>query len=79
MLEVLTVTPRCVVPSLAHGELPAAIEVLRGVVAENRLAIGGGRFACVGVYAKVPGPGTIQMGDFVSVEPTAMPGTSNGT
>lgn len=40
VLEVLTVTPRCAVPSLAHGELPAAIEVLRGVVAENRLAIG---------------------------------------
>ena len=67
VLEVLTVTPRCAVPSLAHGELPADLGVLGGVVAENRIAVGDGRFACVGVYAKVLASGTISVGRSASI------------
>jgi hypothetical protein len=67
-LEVLTPTPRCAVPSAAHGALPASLDVLRGVVAANRLALPGGRFACVGVYARVVAGGSIAPGDPVAVE-----------
>lgn len=63
VLDVLTPTPRCAVPSLAHGTLPGDLGVLRGVVAANRIRLGGGNFACVGVYANVISPGKISLGD----------------
>ena len=62
VLEVLTVTPRCAVPSLAHGVLPADLDVLHRVVAANRITVGEGRFACVGVYAKVISGGSLRVG-----------------
>ena len=46
-VEVLTPTPRCAVPALAHGDQPADPDVLRTVVARNRIDIGRGWFACV--------------------------------
>ena len=62
VVEVLTVTPRCAVPALAHGELPADLGVLRRVVGSNRITVGGGRFACVGVYARVISGGVLHTG-----------------
>lgn len=63
VVEVLTPTPRCAVPALAHGELPADPDVLRTVVARNRIDIGRGLFACVGVYGRVLRPGHASVGD----------------
>jgi len=53
VIEVLTVTPRCAVRVLvqAHGDLAADENVLRGVAAGNRIAMGTGRFACVSLRA----------------------------
>ena len=62
VLEVITVTPRCAVPSLHHGAAPADPEVLRSVVARNRIPVGTGRFACAGVYARVITPGVLAEG-----------------
>lgn len=62
-LEVATATPRCAVPSLAHGDLPAELEVLRGVVAANRIPVGNGMFACVGVYGRPVVGGAVRTGD----------------
>lgn len=63
VVEVLTPTPRCAVPALAHGDLPADPDVLRTVVARNRIDIGRGHFACVGVYARVVTGGSVTVGD----------------
>ena len=63
VIEVVEHTPRCAVPALAHGDLAANPEVLRTVVAKNRLTIGGGRFGCVGVYARVARAGEVAVGD----------------
>jgi uncharacterized protein len=68
-LDVLTMTPRCAVPSLAHGELPAGLDILRTVVKANRQPLGVGRFACVGVYANVVRGGSIRTGDVVTGVP----------
>lgn len=67
VLEVLTATPRCAVPSLSHGELAADLDVLRGVVAANRITVGNGRFACVGVYAAVATDGSLRVGESAHV------------
>lgn len=62
VLEVINHTPRCAVPALAHGALPRRPDVLRTVVAENRIPVNGGRFACVGVYARVVRGGSLGVG-----------------
>lgn len=68
VLEVIEHTPRCAVPSLAQGDLPRSPEVLRTVVAKNRVSIDGRRFGCVGVYARVVQGGVIRAGDGGSLD-----------
>lgn len=67
VLDVITVTPRCAVPGLAHGDQPADSGVLRSIVAANRRTVGNGRFACLGVYASVVRSGEIRAGDEVTL------------
>ena len=67
VLNVITVSPRCAVPGLAHGDRPADVGVLRAVVAANRLTVGDGRFACVGAYAAVIRGGEVRVGDEVAL------------
>ncbi|WAL74349.1 MOSC domain-containing protein [Kitasatospora sp. YST-16] len=66
-LRIIARTPRCAVPTLAHGPLPADPEALRRPARHNRV-----RplpelppLPCLGVYAQVLTPGTVGPGDRV--------------
>ena len=66
VLRVTLPTPRCVIPGLDHGELPADRSVLRTLARDYRITIDGlGRAACFGVYADVLRPGRLQVGQLV--------------
>lgn len=61
--------PRCVMTTLAQGDLPNDSDILRAAVKHNRLPLtGGALFPCVGVYATVEAGGTLQVGDPVALD-----------
>ena len=66
-LRVIASTPRCAVPTLAHGALPRDTEALRTLARHNRVPVvpGGGLEPCAGIYAQVVRPGRIRPGDAV--------------
>ncbi|MFJ4669583.1 MOSC N-terminal beta barrel domain-containing protein [Kitasatospora purpeofusca] len=67
-LRVLAATPRCAVPTLAHGPgLPRSAAALRVLAERNRVVPLPGMSAlpCLGVYAKVLRPGRVRVGDRV--------------
>ncbi|MCU7822341.1 MOSC domain-containing protein [Kitasatospora sp. DSM 101779] len=68
-LEVLAATPRCAVPTLAHGALPRDPEALRAAARLNRVEPlpGMGPMPCAGVYARVLAGGSVRRGDAVSL------------
>jgi uncharacterized protein YcbX len=67
-LHVTMPDPRCVMTTLAQGDLPNDTEILRALVQHNRLQVGSaGRFPCAGVYAVVTAAGTLRTGDPVAV------------
>jgi uncharacterized protein YcbX len=67
-LRVLIPTPRCAVPTLAHGALPRRPEAVQTLLRENRIEVPGfGSLPCLGAYAQVIGPGGIQLGDHASL------------
>ncbi|MFG1949115.1 MOSC domain-containing protein [Nonomuraea sp. NPDC048826] len=71
VLGVIAPTPRCAVPTLAHGESPRDPEALRTVARHNRIdALGSGPQPCAGVYARVLRPGTVATGDPVRLRRT---------
>lgn len=60
--------PRCVMTTLAQGDLPRDNGALQTPARHNRLDIGGsGSFPCVGVYAVVGTAGAIRTGDRVTL------------
>ncbi|MEV4169530.1 MOSC domain-containing protein [Nonomuraea sp. NPDC049709] len=66
LLHVIVATPRCAVPTLAHGSLGRDADALRTVSRHNRVPV----FdlepqACAGVYARVVRPGLVRKGDQV--------------
>jgi len=64
--EVTSAAPRCVMTTLAQGDLPRDREILRTVSRENRQEFAGlGTWACLGVYATVVSPGDVRVGDEV--------------
>jgi uncharacterized protein YcbX len=65
VLRVIARTPRCAVPTLAHGELPRDAEALRVLARHNRVSPlpQTGPEPCAGVYAEVLRPGRISTGD----------------
>ncbi|MFI7638103.1 MOSC domain-containing protein [Nonomuraea sp. NPDC049400] len=66
VLEVIVATPRCAVPTLAHGPLRRDAEALRTVARHNRVQVFDmGPQPCAGVYARVLRPGRIKRGDQV--------------
>ena len=66
VLEVIAPTPRCVMTTLAQGDLPADRDILRTVATSNRLdVVGAGLYACLGVYASVVVEGKIRCGDTI--------------
>ena len=67
-LRAMGPTPRCVIPTLEHGELPRATQALRTPAAENRVdAFGMGLLPCAGTYLEVVSDGTMHVGDPVSL------------
>jgi uncharacterized protein YcbX len=68
-LEVTMPTVRCVMTTLAQGELPEDRNTLRTLARANRLNVPelGGVWACAGVYANVTHDGVIRRGDTVRV------------
>jgi MOSC domain-containing protein len=57
---------RCVMPTVAQGDLAEDRDILRTLVRHNRLSIpGAGLFPCAGVYATVESTGTVRAGDTV--------------
>jgi uncharacterized protein YcbX len=65
VLRVIARTPRCAIPTLAHGRLPRDTEALRVVARSNRVSPlpDAGPEPCAGVYAEVLRPGRISTGD----------------
>ena len=69
VLEALMPTPRCVVPTLAHGELPADPAIMRAVARDHRVPVLDiGPLTCVGIYLSVVEPGPVGRGDRVLVD-----------
>jgi len=67
-LSVVVPDSRCVMTTLAQDELPRDSDILRTLAQHNRIQVGTvGQLPCVGVYAVVEGPGTIQTGDEVGL------------
>lgn len=74
-LEIFLPTPRCAVPTLAHGQDPGNPQVLRALARGNRILVEGFSLqTCAGVYARVVSPGLVRAGDEIRVGPVA---TSN--
>ncbi len=69
VVRVIARTPRCALPTLAHGALPRDTEALRVLARHNRVAplAGLDPEPCAGVYAEVLRPGRIRVGDAVRV------------
>ena len=67
VIRVIARTPRCAIPTLAHGELPRDTSALRVPAAHNRISAMAdfGPQPCAGVYAQVLMPGRIRLGDVV--------------
>ena len=68
-LNVAQLDPRCVMTTLAQGDLPQDTDVLRTLVRHNRVQVGDlGQFPCAGVYAVVAAPGTVRTDDRVVLD-----------
>ena len=67
-VNVMMPTMRCVMTTLAQGDLPDDRSILRAAAKHNRVEISGlGHWACVGAYASVVTPGSICVGDAIDV------------
>lgn len=69
LFQVTVPTPRCVVPTLSHEELPADPGIMRAVAREHRVPVLSlGPLSCLGVYLDVLEPGAVQRGDAVTID-----------
>ena len=70
VLRVIARTPRCAVPTLAHGALPRSPDALRVLAHHNRVAPLDSLDPepCAGVYAEVLRPGRIGTGEAVRLD-----------
>jgi MOSC domain-containing protein len=66
-LRMVMPDPRCVMTTLAQPDLPKDADVLRTLAQYNLVEIGSGLFPCAGVYAVVEAPGTLHVGDSVTL------------
>jgi hypothetical protein len=65
-LEVSVPSPRCVMTTLAQGDLPPDRGILQTLAKHNRRDVAGmGLFACFGAYASVVHGGAVEVGDEV--------------
>jgi uncharacterized protein YcbX len=62
-IRVAVLDARCVMTTLAQGDLARDPDVLKTLVQHNRLKVPGiGRYPCAGVYAVIEAPGTVRVG-----------------
>jgi len=67
-LEIMVPTPRCALPTLAHGDIPARPRTTHIVAGLNQAEVLDlGRLPCLGAYAGVAAPGRVRVGDPVSL------------
>jgi uncharacterized protein len=66
-LDVAIPDPRCVMTTLAQGDLPKDTEILRTLAQHNKIDVVGSLYPCAGVYATVNSPGTMHTGDQVAL------------
>lgn len=64
-LRVALPDPRCVMTTLAQGDLPKDTEILRTLARHNRTDVAGGLYPCAGVYATIESQGSMREGDTV--------------
>lgn len=71
LFRVVVPTPRCVVPTLGHDELPPDPGIMRAVARDHRIPVFNlGRLSCLGVYLDVLEAGTVRVGDVVTLQET---------
>ena len=63
-LRIMIPTPRCAVPTLAHGNLPRRTSAVRTLLTQNRITPAGfdAPMPCLGAYAQVETPGPLTLG-----------------
>jgi len=67
-ITVVMPDPRCVMTTVAQGDLPKDPQILKALARHNRLDVGGGAlYPCCGVYAVAAEPGTIRTGDTITL------------
>jgi uncharacterized protein len=67
-ITVIMPDPRCVMTTVAQGDLPRDPQVLKTLAQHNRLDVGGGAlYPCCGVYAVMASAGTIRTGNSVAM------------
>ncbi|MFI0965864.1 MOSC domain-containing protein [Streptomyces sp. NPDC021080] len=72
LFRVVVPTPRCVVPTLGHDELPVDPGIMRAVARDHRVPVFDlGRLSCLGVYLDVLEPGTVRVGDAITLREAA--------
>ncbi|MFK0113814.1 MOSC domain-containing protein [Streptomyces sp. NPDC091217] len=72
LFRVVVPTPRCVVPTLGHDELPPDPGIMRAVARDHRVPVFDlGRLSCLGVYLDVLEAGTVRVGDVITVQEAA--------
>lgn len=65
-IQVILPTPRCAIPTLAHGDLPRDNQAVHQLLQRNRIPVEGfGVLPAAGVYAEVLTPGRITLRDEV--------------
>ncbi|MFF7285508.1 MOSC domain-containing protein [Streptomyces griseorubiginosus] len=68
LFRVVVPTPRCVIPTLGHDELPPDPGIMRAVAREHRVPVLDlGRLSCLGVYLDVLEAGTVRVGDTITL------------
>jgi uncharacterized protein len=69
-LQITDPCPRCVMPTLAQGDLPQDNGIFKNGIAHNKplVPFAGKELPSVGVYARVLTPGWVTRGDTLSIE-----------
>ncbi|MFJ8104799.1 MOSC domain-containing protein [Streptomyces sp. NPDC096132] len=72
LFRVVVPTPRCVIPTLGHDELPPDPGIMRAVARDHRIPVFDlGRLSCLGVYLNVLEAGTVRVGDTLTLQKAA--------
>lgn len=69
-LQITDPCPRCVMPTLAQGDLPQDNGIFKNGIAKNKplVPFAGKELPSVGVYARVLTPGAVKRGDVITIE-----------